>query len=127
MSQLATEARAIADAVEPKVGFDVFSLISLLLPVALNILSQCQKATPITSTAPEQTPQMLLGNHFDPNESKFDDHAVNVMRPHTRRCAFHSGHPALPRAKIDAISIATLERGRNMDDTTMATCMAETA
>ena len=127
MSQLAVEARTIADAAEPKVGFDPFSLISLLLPVAFNILSQCQKATPITPTASEQTPQQLLGNHFDPNESKFDDHAVNVLRPHTRRFARQLGHTGLSRDKLDAISIATLEHGRTMDDTTMATCMAEAA
>lgn len=98
------------------VGFDPISLITLLLPMLMNM--PCFKS--------EQTSaKEFLTDYFDGNTGRFDQHLYERCRPKARRAARKDGvlHPST--STLDEITHASLMHAMSADESTVVACMAE--
>lgn len=94
------------------------------LTIITNLLPFLTTCLPFLA-APGQTPRDYVTSHFDDQSQTFDDSLISAARPHARRAARKSGERGLSRDDLDAMSVATFTHVMNMDDPTVAACMAE--
>lgn len=98
------------------VGFDPISLITLLLPMLMNM--PCFKG--------EQTSaKEFLSDRYDANTGRFDQHLYDQARPKARRAARKDGRKHLSVAQLDEITHASLLHAMEVDESTAVACMAE--
>ena len=98
------------------VGFDPVTIITLLLPMLMNM--PCFKG--------EQTSaKEFLGDHFDGNTGRFDQHLYDQCRPKARRAARKDGQRHLSADQLDEITHASLMHAMEADESTAVACMAE--
>lgn len=115
---LRVQAQAITDDVAAQLpGFDPLTILTIITTL-IPLISGCFKKT---ST---ETPAEYLADHFDEEDGTFDQSLVNRMRPQTRRAARKAGQRHLSRSQLDALSVATLTRAMNEDESTVASVMA---
>lgn len=109
------QAREIATRAAGHVGFDPISLITILLPLVIGCFKK-------SST---ETPKAFLKDHYDASTDTFDSSIINRVRPQTKRAARQDGKRHLSRQQLDAITVATLKRAMEEDESNVASCMAD--
>jgi hypothetical protein len=98
------------------VGFDPISIITLLLPMLMNM--PCFKS--------EQTSaKEFLSDRYDANTGRFDQHLYDQARPKARRAARKDGRKHLSVAQLDEITHASLLHAMEADESTAVACLAE--
>lgn len=114
MNALETEAKTVSAAAAPKLGFDPISIVTILLPFLMN----CFKRTEGGDM------KAFLEDHYDEHTDTFDAHLVDRCRRNARRAARKAGSRKLSVAELDEITIASLRRGLDADESDVAACMA---
>lgn len=113
MNALETQARAVATAAEPKLGFDPFTIVMLLLPMLMDCFKRTERGTVAD----------FVEDHYDEHTNTYDQRLIDRCRPQARRAARRAGSRHLTREQLDALTIETLD---NVDtsEATVAACAA---
>lgn len=98
------------------VGFDPVTIITLLLPMLMNM--PCFKQEQTSAKA-------FLSDHYDENTGRFDPHLYDQARPKARRAARKDGQRHLSAAQLDEITHESLMHALRADESTAVACMAE--
>lgn len=114
-SLLFKQARAIAEPLKGKLGFDPVTIITLLIPLLSRLPCFRQE---------EQTPAEFAASHYDEDSDTFDSHVIARMRPKARKAAKKDGQRKCTPEQLDMISEATLRRALTEDDDTASELLA---
>jgi hypothetical protein len=108
------EAEKIAASVN--VGFDPISLITILLPMLMQM--PCFKQEQVSA-------KEFLQDHYDDTTGRFDQILYDRARPKARRAARKDGRRGLSSEQLDEITHASLVHAMGADESTVVACFAE--